>query len=1050
MLSGLFAIVLAFSALAGEMLPPPALQGATIDLLKRYPTDLSAGHPGVETALSWDFTADDIFRVSQFHLAIGTNFQINLGAADLGLGHCVDGAVWAVLIPRDGGVLTSFAASQPEPIAHVWLRFNPQQINHLFPPETVFNNGAGNRLGRMQVIANAKIVASFHAGFQVLIPGPQDITVDVDTTNSLRRFFAVDTEAQTAKYFDSFESRPVKDAPALTSGLAEAAFDKIWESVDQKYPMFGLRPEVDWAKLRERYRAQALACKSTYEFASECANLLANLQDLHVSMTVAGAYLPVFNRPRSANFNSQACELMLGSLAAKGHVAWTVTTNQIGYLLISGWDDPQIPVVCGQALEQMRNTRGLIVDVRANGGGSEPLAIKVAGRFLNKSFVYAFDQYRNGPNHTNLTDKFERKVYPTGPWRYDRPVVLLIGEKCMSSNESFIGMMTGDPDLITMGNHTCGSSGNPEIISLPLDLAVGIPQWIDYLPDGTVLDERGFQPQVPFEPTAGAFEGRRDDLLAAALARLATAPLPGKPIPGPAFDEILADAVDHDRNVLAEAKDPARPKVISVSPPNGAEMVSNLTELHVRFDRPMDPLSLSLDWEAGGFLDCKTPVYDPARYEFTLPIRLAPGQFQRVVVNAPTGPEEDLKQERIEEPRNGFQSFDHHLAALFVWQFRTQPLPASSNPVPQVVSLFPATGSEVPSQTFLEIQFDQPMAPPNEAIAFLISEPGAARPRMIYHPDYDAGQHLFRIPLMLKPNSKTSFSLTGLRSAAGVAAKPILCQYRVSNEEMAGTEREKCETAARDPKLLDLLETMRQKRRQLTSLVERVQTESLCKKSGLFRNYLSQSAEFRWQSPGQYYADITQPMTSCSDFRIGSDGRNWWWRHASFHDKGLECCPTNDMQFQNISICDPFDLTMATPAEAVRDLGVHLISGGKASDSKSPQLEMWHIDRCPGIAPIAWLGQWQLDPQTYRPAEIKIFSENVVVRTTFHYDRVNESLPTRDFHVPDGDGDLPTRPQPLDANYTNRFVNLRDGSDGFMSVRWGKLGTKGISSSGLN
>jgi C-terminal processing protease CtpA/Prc len=100
----------------------------------------------------------------------------------------------------------------------------------------------------------------------------------------------------------------------------------------------------------------------------------------------------------------------------------------------------------------------------------------------------------------------------------------------MSSNESFIGMMTGDPDLTTMGDHTCGSSGNPKMISLPLEITVSLPQWIDYRPDGTPLDERGFEPQVPFSPTPGAFEGQRDDLLTAALERLRQVPLPDKPI----------------------------------------------------------------------------------------------------------------------------------------------------------------------------------------------------------------------------------------------------------------------------------------------------------------------------------------------------------------------------------------------------------------------------------------------------------------------------------------------------------------------------------------
>src|SRR5258708_36766970 len=96
----------------------------------------------------------------------------------------------------------------------------------------------------------------------------------------------------------------------------------------------------------------------------------------------------------------------------------------------------------------------------------------------------------------------------------------------MSSNESFIGIMTGDREVTTMGDPTWGSRGNPTIVHLPLDMTVSVPQWIDYLPDGTPLDERGFQPQVLFTPTPGAFEGNRDDLLTAALERLRQTPQP--------------------------------------------------------------------------------------------------------------------------------------------------------------------------------------------------------------------------------------------------------------------------------------------------------------------------------------------------------------------------------------------------------------------------------------------------------------------------------------------------------------------------------------------
>jgi C-terminal processing protease CtpA/Prc len=168
------------------------------------------------------------------------------------------------------------------------------------------------------------------------------------------------------------------------------------------------------------------------------------LRDLHVWLTVAGANVPVFNRPRAANANPSAHRALLGPLHSQGRVQWAVTPDKIGFLAIYGWNTgPEIPAQCAEALEEMGETRGLIVDVRLNDGGDEPTAQKVAGRFLANDFVYAYSQYRNGRSHTNLTEKQPRKIGTRGPWRFDRPVILLIGQKTMSSCESFVSMMRG-------------------------------------------------------------------------------------------------------------------------------------------------------------------------------------------------------------------------------------------------------------------------------------------------------------------------------------------------------------------------------------------------------------------------------------------------------------------------------------------------------------------------------------------------------------------------------------------------------------------------------
>ena len=501
-----------------------------LNLLQIYPTTLTQADLDLYHARPWEFTNSDIFRLTGFGFQAGA-LRVETGPADLGIGHCVDGVVWAIVIPRVGGSLSSQVTNSPEPIASIWLRLHPSMVTNLFPPATVFSGGDRSLFTQMSVIAGVKFRSSWHTGNNAVIPPPEDMTVDLDIQGSPRRFFAVDTAAQTAEYVDYFEQRFVPAPPAITSEEAQAAFDQLWHAFDQNYAMFAIRPEVDWTALRDQYRPIALASKSTYEFAGVCADMLKPLRDLHVWLTVADADVPVFNRPRASNANPSAYASILGGLNDAGSdVAWAITTNQIGFIVIYHWTDENTPTAFDQALLQMRATRALIVDVRLNGGGSENLAQTVAGRFLDQPFVYAYSQRRTGPSHTDLSAKNPRQAGPGGQWRYDRPVLLLIGQRAMSSNESFIAMMTGAPQVTTMGDHTAGSSGNPTIVQLPLSMSVSVPRWIDYLPDGSLLDEHGVVPQVEFVAPPGALEGTRDDLLSTALDRLASIPLPDQPI----------------------------------------------------------------------------------------------------------------------------------------------------------------------------------------------------------------------------------------------------------------------------------------------------------------------------------------------------------------------------------------------------------------------------------------------------------------------------------------------------------------------------------------
>lgn len=491
---------------------------APIDLLERYPTGLTEGDSDGRRARSWEFGEQDVFSLSAFELRVG-KFKLDIGKADLGIGRSQDGAVWAVIVPQKAGTMTSQFGE--EKTAHVWLRFHPRLIRELFAEKTVGTDGNRKLTREIRRIANAKIRSSWQAGGRALIPPPESMTVDVDTVSGVRRFFIVDRKEGTTRYVNAFEKRAVPAMPKFDPAKAESAFDALWSAFDREYAMFGLRPEVEWSRSRERFRPLALKSTSTAEFADVCNRMLLELKDLHVFVSVNGEVLPAYTRPRPLNANPRAWKGILPSLQRAGReVLWAKTKDKIGYLCITGWSNHETPDVVDKTLDELRDTRGLVFDVRLNGGGGELLARDVAGRFHGEEYVYAHSRFRNGPAHDDLGPTRSRTLKPRGPWRYGKPVMLLIGQRCMSSNEAFVLMMAGAPNVTTFGDRTAGSSANPRQVKLPFAITVKLPRWIALQPDGKPLDTIGIAPDVRFEAKDDSFTGNRDALLAAALKRL--------------------------------------------------------------------------------------------------------------------------------------------------------------------------------------------------------------------------------------------------------------------------------------------------------------------------------------------------------------------------------------------------------------------------------------------------------------------------------------------------------------------------------------------------
>lgn len=112
----------------------------------------------------------------------------------------------------------------------------------------------------------------------------------------------------------------------------------------------------------------------------------------------------------------------------------------LGYIRIASFGDDGAVARFDAALAELRDRRGLIIDVRGNGGGDTAVARPIMGRFITKPALYAMMRRREG---RGLGAPWRESVEPRGPFTYSDPVVVLTDHWSASMAEGFPMGMRG-------------------------------------------------------------------------------------------------------------------------------------------------------------------------------------------------------------------------------------------------------------------------------------------------------------------------------------------------------------------------------------------------------------------------------------------------------------------------------------------------------------------------------------------------------------------------------------------------------------------------------
>ncbi|HMQ07792.1 MAG TPA: S41 family peptidase [Saprospiraceae bacterium] len=249
----------------------------------------------------------------------------------------------------------------------------------------------------------------------------------------------------------------------------ESVFEYLWNDVKIKYSYFELK-SIDWDSIHLKYRPAIHRNTNALELFDILSEMLFELKDGHVNLT------SVFDRSRNwewfqdypSNFNINNVERnYLGKdFRITGPFRHTFLDTLL-YIYYPSFaltiTDSHIDVLHAFA----RVSKGIILDIRDNGGGNLGNARRLASLFSSNEIEYGMERLKNGPGINDFSE-WKKITFPgRGANTYSGPVILLTNRKCFSAATFFTLMMQTLPQVKILGDQTGGGGGIPGFGELP-------------------------------------------------------------------------------------------------------------------------------------------------------------------------------------------------------------------------------------------------------------------------------------------------------------------------------------------------------------------------------------------------------------------------------------------------------------------------------------------------------------------------------------------------------------------------------------------------------
>jgi carboxyl-terminal processing protease len=328
----------------------------------------------------------------------------------------------------------------------------------------------------------------------------------------------------------------------------EKDFEKFWTTFKDNYAFFQLKG-VNWDETYKKYKPLITSKTNEAELVKIFGEMVDPLKDGHITILKGEDFLYKFKKPSLFKQEFKGIEKDLwktsfetlknkGFSEIKGvgpkvkdeNLYYVSQNSDIGFIRISRCfgnlesifddkkevEDTQLMLTLFDSiLNSFSKTKGIIIDIRSNGGGHAGL--ELASRFALNKIITHYKAIRIKGGYENITELEPIYITPNNGVNYLNPIVILTNDKTASSAEDFTVSLYRQKNVTTIGTNTSGMLSDMFVTELTKKISFTLSNQRYYSIEKDLLEEIGLPVKIKMINTKKDIEIKTDPIILKAI-----------------------------------------------------------------------------------------------------------------------------------------------------------------------------------------------------------------------------------------------------------------------------------------------------------------------------------------------------------------------------------------------------------------------------------------------------------------------------------------------------------------------------------------------------